>query len=259
MTTSVDTRTLTDRALAAEADRARHAAQAMGRPFRVDDDLVVARQGTRGMFTNLGYVLTEPKDWDDVLARVAAVVPLDAPVSLVAAVSVPDLAPLGWEVVGHPPLMVRPPGTPGESAPPELTVAEATDRAGLEAFERTLVDAFPETDLQPYRPGEVYDERVLGGPTRFFTGWLAGRPVATAAGHVAAGVNVVEMVSTAPPARGRGYGAALTEVTATLDPTLPAVLIASDPGRPVYERLGFMAVTRWTFWHRPASTAGSQG
>ena len=74
----------------------------------------------------------------------------------------------------------------------------------------------------------------------------------TAAGHVAAGVNLVEMVATAPTARGRGYGAAVTWAASTVDPALPAVLIASDPGRPVYERLGFLPVSRWTFWHRPA-------
>jgi hypothetical protein len=27
-----------------------------------------------------------------------------------------------------------------------------------------------------------------------------------------------------------------------------AVLIASDPGRPIYERMGFVALHRWTLW-----------
>ena len=29
---------------------------------------------------------------------------------------------------------------------------------------------------------------------------------------------------------------------------MAAALIASDPGRPVYERLGFIALNRWTLW-----------
>ncbi|MDT4977821.1 MAG: hypothetical protein QOG98_3579, partial [Pseudonocardiales bacterium] len=37
-----------------------------------------------------------------------------------------------------------------------------------------------------------------------------------------------------------------------VDASLPAVLFASDSGRPVYERLGYLPVSRWTLWHRPA-------
>ena len=89
-------------------------------------------------------------------------------------------------------------------------------------------------------------------PTRFFLGTVAGRPVATAAGHVAAGVVDVEMVATMPDAAGRGYGEAVTWAATLVETGLPAVLIASDLGRPVYERMGYVAVSRWTFWHRPA-------
>jgi hypothetical protein len=40
--------------------------------------------------------------------------------------------------------------------------------------------------------------------------------------------------------------------TATLaDPARPPVLIASDDGRRVYERMGYIAVERWTVWLRP--------
>ena len=70
-------------------------------------------------------------------------------------------------------------------------------------------------------------------------------------GHVAEGVNAVECISTVSSARGRGYGEALTWAATLVDPTLPAVLFASDLGRPVYERMGFLPVSRWTFWHRP--------
>ena len=65
------------------------------------------------------------------------------------------------------------------------------------------------------------------------------------------GVNNVEMVATLDGWRGRGYGAAVTWAATTADPSLPAILIASDRGRPVYERLGYTAVTRWTLWIRP--------
>ena len=50
-----------------------------------------------------------------------------------------------------------------------------------------------------------------------------------------------------------GYGEALTWAATCVDPSLPAVLIASDLGRPVYERMGYVATSRWTLWHRPDS------
>jgi predicted GNAT family acetyltransferase len=118
-------------------------------------------------------------------------------------------------------------------------------------FERTLVDGYPLPEMQPHEWGGFYDERVLGGPTRFWVGFVDGHPVATAAAHVASGVNNVEMVATLEGFRGRGYGAAVTWAATTADPSLPAILIASDPGRPVYERLGYTALTRWTMWLRP--------
>ncbi len=252
MTTITDDRTLSDRAVAACADRALHAAASMGRPHRVDLDLAVAWQGDRGIFTNLAYVLDEPDDWDDLVARVEGVVPVGRPATLVATGRTPDLGPHGWHLVGHPPLMVRPAGGSGPNVPAELTVVEVVDEVGLEVFERTLVDGYPDPQLQPYRFGSVHDGRILGGPTRLFTGTVGGRPTATAMGHVAHGVNVVEMVATVANGRGRGYGAAVTWRAGTVDPTLPAVLFASDLGRPVYERLGYLACSRWTIWHRPA-------
>jgi predicted GNAT family acetyltransferase len=65
---------------------------------------------------------------------------------------------------------------------------------------------------------------------------------------VAAGVNHVEFVTTLPEHRGRGIGAALTWAATVADPALPAVLIASDDGRKVYEGLGYLSVSRWTLW-----------
>jgi len=47
---------------------------------------------------------------------------------------------------------------------------------------------------------------------------------------------------------GRGYGLALTAAAAAVEPSKPATLIASDLGRPVYDRLGFVAVMRFTYW-----------
>jgi GNAT superfamily N-acetyltransferase len=82
-------------------------------------------------------------------------------------------------------------------------------------------------------------------------GVLDGEPVTTAAVTIAHGVGVIELVATLADARGRGFGALVTQAAALADPTVPAVLVASDPGRPVYERLGFLPVNRWTLWMKP--------
>ncbi|MCC6315456.1 MAG: N-acetyltransferase, partial [Thermomicrobiales bacterium] len=33
-------------------------------------------------------------------------------------------------------------------------------------------------------------------------------------------------------------------------PALPALLLSSDEGRPVYARMGFLPLLRWTYWSR---------
>jgi GNAT superfamily N-acetyltransferase len=244
--------TLTARSAWSMADRALHHAKAAGRPWSSDDGLAVAWLGDRGMFINSAVVLAAPLDWDEVLARTESVIPAGVPATLLSPYDTPDLTRSGWQLVGHPPLMARLPGA--AAAPPvpaELRMHEVVDQPGLEVFERTLVDGFPLADLQPYQWGRFYDERILGGATRLWLGFVDGRPVATAAAHVAAGVNCVEMVATIERFRGHGYGAAVTWAATTADPTLPAILVASDPGRPVYERLGYTALTRWTMWLRP--------
>jgi hypothetical protein len=34
------------------------------------------------------------------------------------------------------------------------------------------------------------------------------------------------------------------------DPQLPATLLSSDPGRPLYERMGYLPLLRFTVWSR---------
>ena len=57
--------------------------------------------------------------------------------------------------------------------------------------------------------------------------------------------------------RGRGLGAADTWAATMADPTLPAMLIASDLGRPVYERMGYLRLTRFALWLGPRDGATS--
>jgi len=83
-----------------------------------------------------------------------------------------------------------------------------------------------------------------------WVGRIDGRPVATAAAWVRGGLVGVEWISARPETRGRGVGAAVTWAATLADPTLPAMLIASDLGQPVYERMGYLRLTRFTLWFR---------
>lgn len=58
----------------------------------------------------------------------------------------------------------------------------------------------------------------------------------------------VDWVTTLESVRGRGIGRALTRHATLTEPDLPALIIASDLGRPVYERLGYRSVLRFTLW-----------
>jgi hypothetical protein len=89
---------------------------------------------------------------------------------------------------------------------------------------------------------------VLGTAWRFFVGYRDGRPVATAAAYVTDAVALIEMVAVLPEARNGGVGAAMTAAATLTEPTRPAVLIASDLGRPTYDRLGYLPLTRYSLW-----------
>jgi GNAT superfamily N-acetyltransferase len=154
----------------------------------------------------------------------------------------------GLTAAGFPPLLLRVPGGERPPTPPELTIEEATTRDGLNDYERVLVDGFPLESLQPWRAGVVFHPATLHVPgTRFFVGRVDGRPVSVAMSIAGCGVNHVEFVATLPDARGHGYGAAVTWEATLAEPRLPAMLIATDMGRPVYERMGYVTLDRWTF------------
>ena len=89
---------------------------------------------------------------------------------------------------------------------------------------------------------------MLSSAWHFYVGYEGDRPVSTAAAWVGERLSLVEMVATRPECRGRGYGAALTSSALLTDYTRWAVLLASDPGRPVYEMLGFFPLVRFTLW-----------
>jgi hypothetical protein len=154
---------------------------------------------------------------------------------------------LGFTSGGHPPLMLRAAAAAAPAPPAELEIRPATTREELDEYEQVLVDGFPLEELQPWHSGVAFHPANLHVPgTAFYVGRVDGRAVSVAMSIVGCGVNHVEFVATLPDARGKGYGAAVTWAATMHAPDLPSLLIASDMGRPVYERMAYLALTRWT-------------
>jgi hypothetical protein len=230
-------------------------ARALGRPWHDEAGWAAGQTTDRVALANW-VVLKQPLlDIAAVVADVGRLMPATAPYVLLSPWPTDDLRPLALALVGHPPLMYRP-ATPGADidVSADLEVTWITDSADLVEAERVLVDGYPIPELQPFAPGTVYASSILElESTRIALGRLDGRAVATAAVHVANGLNLVENVAVMPEARGRGAGRAVTAAVTAAIADQPSVLIASDDGQPVYERLGYLRIERWTAWLRPGS------
>ena len=240
--------TLLRRYVLANAEWMESVARASGGPVLRTDDVLVVDEHSPHLLLNTGILLrpVEPDRADAVAADVMRF--FDGPGGPFSLFCPWPTELPGFVTAGHPPLMLRVPGGDRPAAPGELTIEQATTRDELGAYEQVLVDGFPLEELQPWRAGAVFHPANLHVPgTRFFVGRVDGRPVTVATSIVACGVNHIEFVATVPDARGHGYGEAVTWEATMAAPELPALLIATDMGRPVYERMGYLALTRWTF------------
>ena len=190
------------------------------------------------------------------LARIAALFACNDParrgeVILLSAWPTGDLRAAGWSLMGHPPVHLLPAGGAPGPMPPGLRIEEVRDRHGLHAWERVAIEGFPLEGLAAAPPGALMPEGLLDDArSHLWVGWDNERPVSASWAWSEHGINDVVMVATVPDARRRGYGEALTWRAALADHALPAMLLSSDDGRPVYERMGFMPLQRCTMWYR---------
>jgi hypothetical protein len=170
----------------------------------------------------------------------------ETPFLIYSGTPMPSLAAPGWTLMGHPPLMLRPAGPAQPPRPDGLEIVEVRDEATLEAFDVTMVDAYPIPELRGIRS---FHPGILELPGwHMWLGVLDGEPVGTAAAHVSERLVDIEWISTKEHVRGRRIGEALTWAATLIAPDLPAMLIASDPGQPVYERMGYLRLSRFTLW-----------
>lgn len=163
----------------------------------------------------------------------------------------PDLRPHGWSLDAYNPLMLRLPGGQVPPSPAGVKVEEVHSERALRGFETAMVRGFSLPEVEALGPGAAFTEADLHDDRiRMWVGWEEGRPVSAASTFVEAGINQVSLVGTVPEARRRGYGAAVTWCATLAEPSLPAMLLATDDGFPVYERMRYMTLFRFSVWSR---------
>lgn len=163
----------------------------------------------------------------------------------------PDLEPYGWLRRRRPPLMHRPADGQTPQTTPGLTVNRVRDTAALRAAEEATVASFGLTDPEVRAADGLFGPTLLDEPLlSLWVGRAGNQVVSTSASFVAHGINNIINVATVPESRGHGYGAGVTWPATVADPALPAVLVASALGKPVYERMGFTTVQPITAWSR---------
>lgn len=228
-------------------------ARAAGGRVLEDERFLAADAGTPSAYTNAA-VLLGPLDEGATADAVSALTSFfDAapggPWLLFSPVPTLDLRQQGLGAVGHPPLMFRAQGGERRSPPPELEIVRVADAPTLQTFERTAIEAYPLPELADVHTGTFMPAALLDDDRfLFFLGLVDGEPIGTSMAHRGASMSHVEYVSASPRVRGRGYGEAMTWPATLADAEAPSMLIASDLGRPTYERMGYLPMARFTLW-----------
>jgi len=228
-------------------------ADAAGASVEQDERHLLADHGRPASYFNAAVLL---RPWGDDAAFSALVDEIEARTAtgtgafyLWSLWPTPDLRARGWELDGHPPLLVRPPSPVVEFEGPVPDRVHTP--AALAAWERVVVEGYPLDDLRPLRPGALAAPALLDDPRlRFWTSSTDGTPVTASAQFVDHGVAGFAMGVTLPGHRHLGHWARHVRLRLALEPDLWHVGVFSDHSRPGAERAGFVPVVRHTLWHR---------
>jgi GNAT superfamily N-acetyltransferase len=141
-------------------------------------------------------------------------------------------------------------------APAGLRISRVHNEQELDVWAETLAKGFGEGEREATWVASVYREAGFGdaGPWRHYLAHLDGTPVATATIFTTADIAGVYFVMTVPEARRQGIGAAITRhglLDAREHGHRLGVLQSSDPGRPVYEALGFRQYCTFELYEAP--------
>lgn len=132
----------------------------------------------------------------------------------------------------------------GQPASSGLEVVEVTDADGCRVWAETAAAGFGMAPAGRAAFIDVVTRTLVGAHLRWrrYLGYAGDAPVATSSLFVEGGIAGMYYVSTVPPARGKGYGTALTVHSMLRARHLGhelVVLQASPAGATMYRRLGF--------------------
>ncbi|MFE0044561.1 GNAT family N-acetyltransferase [Streptomyces albireticuli] len=197
------------------------------------------RAGTRILLQESDLDVHELAELTELAGRSTGPVDIEDPFSST------DLSPLdmrSWQM----PIMVRP---SGPVAAPAMEVIRVQRARELETAERIVIDGFELTRFTPCRPGEMFPAALIEQPgVDVFLAVLDGEAVGAAVTVVHDGSGSHYWVGTPSASRSRGAGRAVMLGSLAPMADLPVTLTASRLGRPLYESLGFTAVTSSTWW-----------
>jgi|BarGraIncu01121A_1022015.scaffolds.fasta_scaffold54215_1 GNAT superfamily N-acetyltransferase len=169
------------------------------------------------------------------------------------------LAPRALSVMGAGPFTREaiPPEVVPSAERPGITVRRvAGDEGLLLDADRIVVEGFPLTSYQPYRPGRLLPAGLLGMPhISVFVADHLGKPGGTCMTvKDAHGVGGVYWVAVLPEHRRVGIGRALMLAAMRELAGLPMVLCATSQGAPLYRKLGFETALESTWWQASKPT-----
>jgi len=162
----------------------------------------------------------------------------------------------GDVTVSRMPVMIKSPGSvqaPSPAPRAGVQIVEATTPGTLTLAERVVVDGFPQPALQPYRPGRSIPPLVLNVPGwRTWLAYDAGEPAAACCTFDDGYAVGIYWLATLLGHRSRGLGRAVMTAALNHNPGLPAVLVATAAGEPLYVSLGFRSVSTAAWYRRQA-------
>lgn len=208
-----------------------------------------------GGWFNSAVLTAPPAGWDDLLDELDPMIGTGSgDVLLWSLWPTPDLGRRGWSLLGHPPMMIRPPARLAPLDPPSTIPTPVRTAAELAVWEDVAVRGYghPLGKLAGSRPGAFAAPALLANDRlRFWVSEQDGEPVSASAQYVSRGIASLAFGATLPAARGRGHwnGHARTRLLAR--PELWHAGVFSDASRPLAERLGFVPIIRFTLWSHP--------
>lgn len=162
----------------------------------------------------------------------------------------PDLSTRGWQLVGHPAIVVRAPAAQHHDPAPGVEIRRVSNAADLEVAEQVVIEGYPLDEARGLPAGSALPPALLSSELVVRLGILDGVPVAAGNVLVAHGLVNLALGATLPAARRRGVWEALVWARVAEAPDLPAVAYTSDFSRPGFIRMGFLPITRFTLWTR---------